>query len=240
MFEIVDLNTNTVEVITPSANALFPSARGYHKVQVFGKILFLYGGKSGQQQILSDMWKLVIKTKTFYLMKEDSDNKEYLPRANYFFTKFKDSERPVIFGGLNRNGDSTNDMVKINLPICLSDSNSESDFTCLPCSQGYVLSTDNKCVPCQKGYYHDIYNSDYALSTCLQCPEKTYNDKIASSVAAKLKMDGYFANVLPHEKLDKIKEFQTKTNNYISSKFYFILACFIKKFLVARLNLNLL
>jgi len=36
------------------------------------------------------------------------------------------------------------------------------------------------------------------------------NDKIASSVAAKLKMDGYFANVLPHEKLDKIKEFQTK------------------------------
>ncbi len=36
------------------------------------------------------------------------------------------------------------------------------------------------------------------------------NDKIASSVAAKLKMDGYFANVLPHEKLDKIKEFQAK------------------------------
>jgi len=36
------------------------------------------------------------------------------------------------------------------------------------------------------------------------------NDKIASSVAAKLEMDGYFANVLPHEKLDKIKEFQAK------------------------------
>jgi Cu2+-exporting ATPase len=36
------------------------------------------------------------------------------------------------------------------------------------------------------------------------------NDKIASSVAAKLKMDGYFANVLPHEKLDKVKEFQAK------------------------------
>ncbi len=34
------------------------------------------------------------------------------------------------------------------------------------------------------------------------------NDKIASSVASRLKMDGYFANVLPHEKLDKIKEFQ--------------------------------
>lgn len=36
------------------------------------------------------------------------------------------------------------------------------------------------------------------------------NDKIASSVASKLKMDGYFANVLPHEKLDKVKDFQTK------------------------------
>ncbi len=36
------------------------------------------------------------------------------------------------------------------------------------------------------------------------------NDKIASAVATKLKMDGYFANVLPHEKLDKIKEFQAK------------------------------
>lgn len=36
------------------------------------------------------------------------------------------------------------------------------------------------------------------------------NEKIASSVADKLKMDGYFANVLPHEKLDKVKEFQTK------------------------------
>jgi Cu2+-exporting ATPase len=36
------------------------------------------------------------------------------------------------------------------------------------------------------------------------------NETIAASVAASLKMDGYFANVLPHEKLDKIKEFQAK------------------------------
>lgn len=36
------------------------------------------------------------------------------------------------------------------------------------------------------------------------------NDKVAAAVAAKLKMDGYFANVLPHQKLDKIKEFQSK------------------------------
>ncbi len=36
------------------------------------------------------------------------------------------------------------------------------------------------------------------------------NEKVAASVARQLEMDGYFANVLPHEKLEKIKEFQQK------------------------------
>jgi Cu2+-exporting ATPase len=36
------------------------------------------------------------------------------------------------------------------------------------------------------------------------------NDRIASAVADKLQMHGYFANVLPHEKQDKLKEFQSK------------------------------
>ena len=36
------------------------------------------------------------------------------------------------------------------------------------------------------------------------------NEKIAASVSGKLGMDGYLANVLPHEKLEKIKEFQDK------------------------------
>ncbi len=36
------------------------------------------------------------------------------------------------------------------------------------------------------------------------------NENIAKSVAEKLKMDGYFANVLPHQKLDTIKSFQVK------------------------------
>jgi Cu2+-exporting ATPase len=34
------------------------------------------------------------------------------------------------------------------------------------------------------------------------------NEKVASAVAKKLNMDGYFANVLPHEKQDKVREFQ--------------------------------
>jgi Cu2+-exporting ATPase len=36
------------------------------------------------------------------------------------------------------------------------------------------------------------------------------NEKIASAVANQLSMDGYFANVLPHQKQDKIKEFQAE------------------------------
>jgi Cu2+-exporting ATPase len=36
------------------------------------------------------------------------------------------------------------------------------------------------------------------------------NEKIAEAVSTKLNMDGYLANVLPHEKQDKVKEFQNK------------------------------
>ena len=36
------------------------------------------------------------------------------------------------------------------------------------------------------------------------------NEQIASAVSQKLGMDGYLANVLPHEKQDKVKEFQDK------------------------------
>ena len=36
------------------------------------------------------------------------------------------------------------------------------------------------------------------------------NEKIAEAVSRKLNMDGYLANVLPHQKQDKVKEFQDK------------------------------
>jgi Cu2+-exporting ATPase len=36
------------------------------------------------------------------------------------------------------------------------------------------------------------------------------NEKVAAAVAQKLDMDGYLANVLPHEKQSKVKEFQDK------------------------------
>ena len=36
------------------------------------------------------------------------------------------------------------------------------------------------------------------------------NEKVAAAVAGRLGMDGYLANVLPHEKQEKVKEFQTR------------------------------
>lgn len=36
------------------------------------------------------------------------------------------------------------------------------------------------------------------------------NEKVANKVSDELQMDGYIANVLPHEKLEKVKELQTK------------------------------
>ena len=58
-------------------------------------------------------------------------------------------------------------------------------------------------------------SSAEAIADLKQMNIKSYlltgdNEDIAKSVAGKLKMDGYFANVLPHEKQEKLKEFQSK------------------------------
>jgi Cu2+-exporting ATPase len=58
-------------------------------------------------------------------------------------------------------------------------------------------------------------SSEEAIANLKQMNIQSYlltgdNEEIAKSVAGKLKMDGYFANVLPHEKQEKLKEFQAK------------------------------
>lgn len=58
-------------------------------------------------------------------------------------------------------------------------------------------------------------SSAQAIDDLTQMNIKTYlltgdNETIARSVAEKLKMDGYFANVLPHEKQERLKSFQSK------------------------------
>ncbi|HEY8897029.1 MAG TPA: heavy metal translocating P-type ATPase [Niastella sp.] len=54
-----------------------------------------------------------------------------------------------------------------------------------------------------------------AIATLKQMNIKSFlltgdNEKVAAAVAQKLGMDGYLANVLPHEKQNKVKEFQDK------------------------------
>jgi Cu2+-exporting ATPase len=54
-----------------------------------------------------------------------------------------------------------------------------------------------------------------AISLLKQMNIKTFlltgdNESVAAAVAQKLNMDGYIANVLPHEKQNKVKEFQDK------------------------------
>ncbi|MDF2191331.1 copper-translocating P-type ATPase [Paraflavitalea sp. CAU 1676] len=54
-----------------------------------------------------------------------------------------------------------------------------------------------------------------AIATLKQMNIKSFlltgdNEKVAAAVAQKLQMDGYLANVLPHEKQSKVKEFQDK------------------------------
>jgi Cu2+-exporting ATPase len=54
-----------------------------------------------------------------------------------------------------------------------------------------------------------------AISLLKQMNIKTFlltgdNERVAATVAQKLNMDGYIANVLPHEKQNKVKEFQDK------------------------------
>ena len=58
-------------------------------------------------------------------------------------------------------------------------------------------------------------SSFHAIEELKKMKIKTYlltgdNESVASAVSAKLGMDGYFANVLPHQKLEKIRSFQNK------------------------------
>nr|WP_229213957.1 copper-translocating P-type ATPase [Dyadobacter psychrotolerans] len=58
-------------------------------------------------------------------------------------------------------------------------------------------------------------NASEAIAALKKMNIKTFlltgdNERIAEAVSKKLNMDGYLANVLPHQKQDKVKEFQSK------------------------------
>ena len=172
--DILNLNKMISETITPSANSIFPSPRAFHSMINYGKILILYGGEDSNKQTLNDIWKFIISSRTWVPIEQNKENQFFLYRSSFFFIKIGSFENPVIFGGKNRNNEATNDLIKLEFDLCLSDESLISNFSCLPCSEGYQL-VNEKCVICSQGTYHNIYSTDYTNSKCESCPIKTYN-----------------------------------------------------------------
>lgn len=154
-----------------------PSSRGFHNILPIGPILVLYGGKSGNRENLNDFWKFIISTKKW--VKLTKINEFYLFRSGYIFTKLIGTERPVIYGGENRNRETITDLILFNFPICSSETNIFNNNMCLPCAEGHVLSNQQKCEKCSIGTFSH-YKEKYIESKCNYCPKATYNDKIGS------------------------------------------------------------
>jgi hypothetical protein len=183
--EILNLETHQVQIVEATVPSEFPYARGFHSVLKLGSILILYGGKIGTGENLNDLWKYVIGTGKWIRVKElesFTSTEFYLYKSMYSFTKLTNAERPVIFGGENRNNELTNDLIVLDFDICLSDTKILSEQQCLPCAEGFELNRQNKCVKCPQGTYHEL-NKDkdknynfYADSKCMKCPSRTYNE----------------------------------------------------------------
>lgn len=176
--EIYNMDSNTVKVLHPSTSDEFPIPRGFHKVIRYGPILFMYGGKSGLGENLNDMWKFVINTQKWVRVREpfQDDINFYMYKSEYFFTKIKENERPIILGGLNKNQEITNDIILLDYDVCLSDRKILSEVPCLPCSEGYELSPQEKCVACSPGSYLDVNKEIFTQSSCKSCPSGTFNN----------------------------------------------------------------
>lgn len=176
----------------PSPSSIFPSERGFHSILKFGSILILYGGKEGNGANLNDMWKFSINTRSWIPLKEDKFQQDfYLYRSNFIFTKFVGDERPVIYGGENRNKKITNDLIKLDFDICLSDTSVQNDFLCIPCSEGYILNFTKNCIKCPVGTYHAYDGKSYLSSKCENCPVRTFNPNEGSKSIANCKLCGY-------------------------------------------------
>lgn len=154
-----------------------PRSRGFHNIMAYGPILFLYGGKSSNREILNDFWKYIISQNKWIKLKEI--NEFYLFRSGYIFTKLNQNERPVIYGGENKNKDQVTDMILLNFPICSSDLELIGNNICLPCAEGHILNNNKMCEMCGIGTYSN-YTKNYIESKCNLCPKGTYSEKKGS------------------------------------------------------------
>lgn len=171
--EIIDIDTFKVTNIYRE-NEDRPTSRGLHNILAMGPILLLYGGKSGNRENLNDIWKFIISTKKWIKLTET--NEFFLYRSGFIFTKLIGTDRPVIFGGENRNKEIINDLILLDFPICQSETSIYDTTSCFPCAEGFILSSQQKCEECSVGTYSD-FSEKYIESRCNYCPKGTYNDK---------------------------------------------------------------
>jgi hypothetical protein len=149
-----------------------PSSRGFHNILPNGPILILYGGKLGNKENLNDVWKFVISKKKW--IKLTDMNEFYLFRSGFIFTRLMGSEKPVIYGGENRNKETISDFILLNFPICNSETNILNNDICFPCPEGHILTSQKKCEACGVGTYAD-YSEKYIESKCVDCQTGTFN-----------------------------------------------------------------
>lgn len=194
---IINLSTYQVEIMTNSIGEpdSIPSPRAFHQIQKIGVICLLYGGKTSQLDYFNDVWNFnIIQQRWMKLNTPNTPNFDelYLYRSNYFFTTISGTERPVIYGGENRNKEGNNDLIILDYPICLTNIMIFGPDVCLPCSEGYFLNSAFKCEQCLPGTYHNFISkkSNYIQSACENCPIATSNNELASKSKNKCRICG--------------------------------------------------
>jgi hypothetical protein len=175
-YEVLNLDTRKIEKFELIPNT--PHKRKNHKIYKTGSILILYGGEDQYGNKLNDVWKFIIKSRDWIRINMNiDDNKFFLRKSHFIFTKSKFSERPVIFGGLNKNNDPNNDIIIFDLDICLTEKTIISDYICIPCAEGFILN-NQKCEHCQEGTFHNVNTEFYINSKCELCPPISHNQNI--------------------------------------------------------------
>jgi len=185
---IINIKTNKLSPIEDLIESESPSPRGFHKIKKFGVICLLYGGKTSNGENFSDVWKFNINLLKWIKIIEPKLNQLYLYRSGYFFTTISGTERPIIYGGENRNKELNNDLIILDYPICTTNSNIYGSNMCLPCAEGYFLNKNSKCEQCLPGTYHSYKLNNYIDSKCDNCPIATFNNELAAKSKNKCRI----------------------------------------------------
>ena len=189
----IDTFSYVMKVNAPS----MPSPRSYHTMKQYGNCVFLYGGVDSNGEELKDMWKFISSTKTWIEINHDNvflsktNPIQYFKKSsimlvnNYLEQILKNNERPIVIQTYQNDkqdyiNTNNNEILILNIPICQSDSQIQSDALCLPCAKGFELS-NGQCDKCYPGKYLSFDyssnndNNNYSKSKCLPCPAGTYN-----------------------------------------------------------------